>query len=280
MRKKLKHTFVREKSLERYNCNYKEVDWYEYSEEEQQAVRQTRRTKTRAAPPKVKKLNDERSRKYFRWLLQNNFTSSDYHVTLTFKVEPTREQAQKEFANYIKRIRRLYDKAGVELKYLYVCEDRKSNVRLHYHIVMSGGVPRDEIEKKWSSGYANADRLQIDKQDGLSALARYLTKSKAYVDKFRRAWSCSANLKRPNDVTDDNSVSRKRMRKVQEAKRNDEVKRVVERIYVGWRVLDYDVGVNPVTGREYARFKLMRKNNFKRFMTLYKAIRKGKRKNE
>ncbi len=114
----------------------------------------------------------------------------------------------------------------------------------------------------------------------MSALARYLTKSKAYNDKFQRAWNCSANLKRPNDVTDDNSVSRKRMRKVQEAKRNDEVKRVIERIYVGWCVIDYDVGVNPVTGRGYSRFKLLRKQNYRRYISLYKAIRKGKRKNE
>ena len=263
----MKHTFVREKSLERYNCIYKEVDWYEYSEEEQQAVRQTRKIKTRASPPKIKKLNDERSRKYFRWLLQNNFSSSDYHITLTFKREPTKEQAQREFSNYIKRIRRLYDKAGKELKYIYVCEGRKSGVRLHYHIVISGGVPRDDIERKWTSGFANADRLQIDK----------LAKSKKYADKNERAWICSANIKRPNEVIDDNSVSRKRMRKVQEAKRNDEVKRVIERIYVGWRVIDYDVGINPVTGREYARFKLMRKQNYKRYISLYKAIKKGRR---
>ncbi len=269
-----KHTFIREKSLERYNCKYKEVEWYEYSEEEQQAVRQARQTRARASPPKIKKLNDERSRKYFRWLLQNNFCANDYHVTLTFQREPAKEQAKKEFVNYIKRLRRLYDKAGVEFKYIYVCEGKKSGARLHYHIVMSGGVPRDDIEKKWTSGFANADRLQIDKQDGLSALSRYLTKSKAYADKNERAWNCSANLKRPDEVTDDNSVSRKRMRKVQDAKRNDEVKRVIERIYIGWRVIDYDVGINPVTGRDYARFKLLRKPNYKRFMSLYKAIKK------
>ncbi|MCH5195916.1 MAG: hypothetical protein J1F28_04340 [Oscillospiraceae bacterium] len=272
-----KHTFIREKSLERYGCSYKEVEWFEYSEEEQQAVRQTRRTRTRASPPKIKRLNDERSRKYFRWLLHNNFGKGDYHVTLTFKHEPTKEQGQKEFSNFIRRVRRLYDKANIEFKYLYVCEGRRSGSRLHYHLICNSGVLRDDIESKWKLGLANTDRLQPDANDGLYALSRYLVKSKASAEKYERSWNCSANLKRPDEVTDDNSVSRKRMHKAQDAKRNDEVKRTIERIYIGWSVIDYDIGANPVTGRPYARFKLMRKRKYKRYLSLYKAIkRKGK----
>ena len=49
---KLKHTFIREKSLVARKCKYKEVDWFEYSEEEQESVRRSRRTKARASPPK------------------------------------------------------------------------------------------------------------------------------------------------------------------------------------------------------------------------------------
>lgn len=273
----MKHTFIREKSLERYNCTYKDVEWFEYSEEEQQAVRQARRTKSRASPPKIKRLNDERSRKYFQWLLHNNFGKGDYHVTLTFAREPTKDQAKKEFANYIKRLRRLYDKAGIEFRYLYVSEGRRSGARLHFHLICNGGVLRDEIESRWKLGIANTDKLQPDAADGLYALSRYLTKSKAMAEKYERAWNCSSNLKRPDEVVDDNSISRKKMRKMQDARRNDDVKRTVERIYIGWRVIDYDIGENPVTGRMYARFKLIRKERFNRRLSLYKAIkRKGK----
>ena len=145
----MKRTFVREKSLSRHNCRYKEIDWFEYSEEEQQAVRNARQTKTRASPPKIKKLNNEYSRKFFRWLLFNNFDKGDYHLTLTFEEELPREQARRELTNFIQRLRRYYRKQGVPFKYMYVTEDKRSGSRLHYHIVLSGGVPREEIEIRW-----------------------------------------------------------------------------------------------------------------------------------
>ncbi|MDE7194047.1 MAG: hypothetical protein K2O14_08765 [Oscillospiraceae bacterium] len=255
----MKHTFIREKSLSRHNCRYKEIDWFEYSEEEQQAVRNTRRTKTRASPPKIKKLNNEYSRKYFRWLLFNNFDKDDYHLTLTFEEEFPRDKARRELTNYIQRLRRYYKKHGVQMKYMYVTEDKRSGSRLHYHIVLSGGVPRDEIENRWHCGWANADRLKPDKKDGLFGLSKYLTKSKKHCDKFERSWNCSTNLKRPDIVTDDNRISKKRMRKLQNAKRNDEVKEEVEKLYKGWVLIDSEVDRNEVTGRPYVRLRLIKR---------------------
>lgn len=262
----MKHTFVREKSLQRNGCRYKEVDWYEYSEEEQNAVRQSRRTRIHSTMPKIKQLNDKRSRQYFRWLLENNFGMGDYHVTLTFAKEPSRMGGKKAYANYIRRLRRLYQKSGVELKYIAVLEGRRSGARLHYHMVLSGGIPREQIEEAWGLGMANTDRLQPEKTDGLGRLAAYLTKSIELAEKYERSWNCSTNLKRPDEVTDDNSVSHKRMRKVQDAVRNDEVKTIVERLYSGWELADYEIGCNPVTGRQYCRFKLFRKDNTRNWL--------------
>ena len=253
------HSYIREKSLERYGCTCKQVEWYEYSDAEQQAVRQSRKTKARASPPKTKKLNDERSRNYFRWLLQNNFGRGDYHITLTFAKEIPRDKARKEFANYIRRIRRVYDKAGTEVKYLYVCEGKHSGARLHYHLVVSGGVNRDILESKWELGFANTDRLQPDSNTGLDALARYLTKTKKHAEKHERAWNGSTNLTRPDIGTDDNRITRKKMRQLQTAARNDEAGKLIERIYQGWSVIEYEIGHNAVTGRPYARMWLLRK---------------------
>lgn len=255
----MKRTFIREKSLSRHNCRYKEIDWFEYSEEEQQAVRNTRQTKTRASPPKIKKLNNEYSRKIFRWLLFNNFGKGDYHLTLTFEEELPREQARRELTNFIQRLRRYYNKQAVTFKYMYVTEDKRSGSRLHYHIVLSGGVSRDEIENRWHCGWANVDRLKPDKKDGLFGLSKYLTKSKKHCDKFERSWNCSTNLKRPDIVTDDNRISKKRMRKLQNAKRNDEVKEEVEKLYKGWTLIDSEVGHNEVTGRPYVRLRLIKR---------------------
>lgn len=276
----MKHTFIREKSLSRYNCRYKEIDWFEYSEEEKEAVRKPRRAKTRASPPKLKNLNDEYSKRYFRWLFHNNFKAGDYVITLTFAKVTDKRRAQKDFANYIKRLRRLYGRLGLELKYQYVYEGKSGGARPHFHVVLNSGagLNRDDIEKLWRLGITQAKMLQPDNGGELcEALCEYLTKEMKHVSKYERSWNCSNNLIRPDIVTDDNSVSKKRMRKMQEAQRNDEVKQYVERLYIGWTLISYYIGTNEITGRPFARLKLLRKKNYKRYMLLYKAIhRKGK----
>ena len=261
----MKSTFIREKSLTARKCKYKEVDWFEYSDHEQEAVRRTRRSRSRASPPKVKKMNNEYSTKYFRWLLFNNFGKNDYHLTLTFAENYTTEDAKREVTNYIRRLRRLYGKQNLELKYLLVHEGQRSGARMHWHMVLNSGgkIDRDEIESLWKLGWANADRLKPDANDGLYGLARYLTKSMKYAEKHERSWNASTNLlrpeKNPSIVTDDYKISKRRMKQLQEAARNDEVRPFVESIYKGFELIHYRIGTNEVTGRPFARLCLCRK---------------------
>lgn len=276
----MSHNFIREKSLSKFNCKYKEVDWFEYSEEEKEAVKKPRRSRTRASPPKTKDLNDEYSRKMFRWLFHNNFSSGDYVVTLTFAKIVDKAKAQKEFANYIKRLRRLYKRWGFEFKYLYVYEGKKSGTRPHFHIMVENvaqGI-RDEIEKLWKLGYVDSKSLRPDTEGKIcEAMCAYLTKEQKHASKYERSWNGSTNLIRPENVVDDNVISRKKMRKVQDAHRNDEVKKYVERLYIGWTLISYYIGTNEITGRPFARFRLVRKKKYGRFVKLYKRLcRKGK----
>lgn len=247
--------------MARYGCRYKTVDWFSYSEEEEEKVKKQRREKSRASPPKTKNLNDRYSREYFKWLFHNNFAAGDYFVTLTFANLTDKKNARREFTNYIKRLRRLYRKAGSELKYLYVYEGKSKGTRPHFHIVINkaANVDRDSIERLWKKGYPSSKALIKDDSGLCDSLCEYLTKEMKQAAKFERCWNCSSNLKRPDRVIDDDAVTRKRMCKVQEAKRNDEVKKYVEAVYIGWALLDYDIGVNNVTGRPYARFRLLRK---------------------
>ena len=260
--KEVKRKFIREKAFDCRNCFYKEVEWFEYSEEEQEAVRQSRKTRARASPPKIKNLNDSYSRKNFRWILFNNFGANDYHVTLTFDDEHLKkgiDDCKREFSNYIRRLKRLYGKHGLPLRYLYVTEGKNDGSRLHYHLIVNGGVPRDDIERLWKGGTrTNCDRLQLDDDGTLTALSNYLMKSQDTKKKCERSWSCSQNIKRPDITVDDNKVSRRSMHKVQDASRNDEVRAVMSRIYPKFKVIDYEIGQNPVTGRDYARFRMVR----------------------
>lgn len=256
-----KHTFIREKSLSRHNCRYKEVDWFEYSEEEQQAVRMARRTRARASPPKIKNLNDERSKRHFRWIFHNNFGAGDFMITLTFAKVTCKQQSQRELGNFVKRVRRFYKRNGAVLKYLYVYEGRKKGTRPHYHIVCNAalGIHSDDVANLWHAGYAQMKVLKTDDNGICEAMSEYYTKEKENCAKYERSWNGSTNLKRPDEITDDNAVSRKRMRKLQDAVRNDEVKKYVEQIYRGWTLIDSTIGTNDITGRPFARFKLLRK---------------------
>ncbi len=257
----MKHTFIREKSLYKKNCVYQIVDWFEYSEEEQQAAKHSRKQRQFATLPKNKSLNDKHSRDMFEWLVQNNFSKDDYSATLTFADEPTNKAGKRLLDNFIKRLRRLYRKKGLRLDYVAVTEGRASDNRLHYHLILNSGnrkIIRDEIEKLWHEGYCNVDRLQPN-ESGLTELCRYLEKSQKNAAKHKRAWTCSTHLKRPDIIIDDNAISRKRMRTIQNAARNDNIKSEVEKIYKNWTCLDSEIGVNEVTGRQFARFKLIKK---------------------
>jgi len=48
------------------------------------------------------------------------------------------------------------------------------------------------------------------------------------------------------------------MRKIQDAARNDEVRVIMSKVYPKFKVIDYEIGQNPVTGRDYARFRMIR----------------------
>lgn len=261
----VRRNFIREKAFDARNSRYKEVELFEYSEEEQEAVRQKRKTRTRASPPKIKSLNDKNSRKHFRWLLFNNFVEGDYLVSLTFDneyIQKSISERKREFTNYIKCLRRLYVKNGLELRYLYVIEGVNDEARFHYHLVINSGngkVTRDEVERLWKCGeHTNSKRLQLDSDGTFTSLAVYLMKSKDTKKKWERSWNGSHNLKRPEITTDDNKVSRKTMRKIQDAARNDEVRVIMSKVYPKFKVIDYEIGQNPVTGRDYARFRMIR----------------------
>lgn len=253
--------FIRERQYAKYGCRYKEADWFDYSDEEEEKIKLPRRERTRTSLPKIKNLNDEYSRKYFRIIFHNNFIDGDYFVTLSFAQPTDRKRAQKEFTNFIKRLRRLYRKAGSELKYLYVYEGKCKGTRPHFHLIVNKipSVDRDTIEQTWGKGYTRSKVLRNDGNGLCDLLCNYLAKETKQSAKYERSWNGSTNLMRPDRVTDDNSVTKRRMRKLFEAQRNDEVKKYVETFYTGWELIDYKLETNEKTGRRYARFRLLRK---------------------
>ncbi len=233
-------TFIRE---QRTYCGkqYMTVDLFQYTEAASKAARRTpRRRREKVSPPKQRSLNEKRARRYFIQLINANFGPLDYHMTLTYapgELPEDEEAAKREARNFLRRVDRRRKKLGLPpMKYVMVteCRARKETgelVRIHHHIIMSGGtgpdgrelITRDDLELMWSRerinwkkaerdisyrqsvkriGYANADRLQPG-ENGLEALGKYLTKDPA----GKKRWSCSQNLEKPVRAVNDSKFS-------------------------------------------------------------------------
>lgn len=203
--------------------------------------RRSRRGPTRAVQEKLNRRH--RAEKLSR-LMNTNFTEQDLAVTLTYAVNPDSDEvAVKDIQRWLRRVRYRFRKQGLTMKYIWTME-RSGKGRYHFHVVLSGGIDRDELEQLWGLGYANSKRLQFDRS-GLTALSRYMTKNydedgdrPAY-----RAYNPSKNLIDPEPTVSDSRVrSRRRAAELADMDWN------------AWRELypDYEVAdLQPFTSDEY-----------------------------
>lgn len=80
---------------------------------------------------------------------------------------PTVEESEIIVRNYLRRIAYRRKKLGLEpLKYILVTEykhDRSGQIlkRIHHHIIMNGGMDRDEVELMWTNERINWKRCRI-----------------------------------------------------------------------------------------------------------------------
>ena len=188
-----------------------------------------RKAKQNLTPEAVQRNNEERSKRKLIQLIDANFDERDIHLTLTYLGTPPKyEQAQTDVKNFLRAVKRKREKAGLEpLKYIYTLEgnDDGTRERIHVHMVMNGGIDREELEAIWGKGYANADHLQPN-ENGLEALARYITKQQ----KNRRKWARSRNLKKPKQRTSDTKVSNARVKRMALDFPNS-AKEIMEKLY-------------------------------------------------
>lgn len=161
-----------------------------------------RAPKSKPSRPVQVRLNHRISRKKFARLAFLNFPpdSGGLWFSLDFKFfrkqfgrYPTKEEATLYYQRYIRIVRAIYEKHGIDVRYMTVRQRGKKSGRIHYFGLISGvpdGVSRAEIEKPWLAGYGNVYGLQwLDNSiDGL--IYRF------FDDDMDVSWFCSQNLKR------------------------------------------------------------------------------------
>ena len=234
--------FAREKKTD---CGrYREVDIIPRTETGERAAKGKRGRRRKVSAPKQAELNDKNARRYLVQLGNGNFGEGDIHLSVTYSEEflpGSVEEAEKEVRNYLSRVSYHMRKAGTELRYILVTEygysrDGTRLTRVHHHIILNGGLPRDKIESLWSKGrkpigWANADRLKPDK-NGIEALCRYLLKN----PQGKKRWSSSRNLKRPYESRNDSKYSYRKV--IRFAGMPDSGREYFGKIYRGYEITE------------------------------------------
>ena len=163
-----------------------------------------RKQKKNITREKVRENNDRIAAKNLARLLNANFREDDMHVTLTYKEAPSQDQAKKDRAAFIRKLRKI----APDLKYVAVTE--WEHTRIHHHIVLSG-CTQDQIDELWQDkGYVKASLL--DHTGEYSQLADYLIKETTRTFRrqgsaYKRRYSCSGNLVRPVVKREEISIS-------------------------------------------------------------------------
>lgn len=210
-----------------------------------------RARKRKLSRPAQQNLNDKRAKRYFKLLVQGNFSKEDYFVTLTYNdshVPNSVEEAEQEVKKYLRRIKRY---SSEEIKYVVVTEEMNGDgekVRIHHHLLVSNTVNKEELIQKWSTGRGKNRKAigQVDVQDikdeeGLVRLSEYIMKNPSGT----RRWSSSRRLVKPTEVTNDYKYSKK---KVEEIATSDNAVVLVTDMYPKHDVLSVVANYNDFLG--------------------------------
>ena len=206
-------------------------------------------------PEAMKKLNRERAIRHLIQLADANLTDQDIHLTLTYRNAPTEDRAWRDVDNFLRTVKRRRKQYGMTpLKYFYTVEGNESGSKekLHAHVLMSGGISREELEAIWGNGWANADRLQPDER-GLEAIIRYITK-----DQEKRKWHRSRNMVQPKQRTSDSKVSNAKVKRIARGF-EAEAKEIMEKLYPKYRYVDVKVTLSDSVDGAYIRVLMRRR---------------------
>lgn len=213
----------------------------------------SRRSRYGVSSEGQKLLNQKRSIRRLTRLIHANFSQKDYALHLTYSdlyMPETEEEAKRNVFNFLRRLKRFYKNLGVELKYICVTEKGKRSNRLHHHLIISGGVSRDDVERIWKMGRANTKRLQFD-DNGVAGLSHYVTKQAL----FYKRWNASKNLINPDVAKNDYRVTRNKAHGICAY----EDKSLILSLYPGYDLSSVEYTVSDITGEYYAFLRLRKR---------------------
>jgi len=228
----MKKSFVRERRVEA--GPYKEIRLYSRTIEQERKCREPRGRRKKVTGLSQARWNQAQSKRKAALFLYANFGEKDYYATFTYSDQFLPEKpadAKRDQENTLKKLKRLYEKEGFELRYMWFTsyqydEEVGYITRIHHHIVLNNGPSRDAIENVWSKGRGKkkqplgrrqVQNIQYD-SDGMQGLVNYLTGQEKWENrqwkKGQKRWSKSRNLKEPHETTNDDYWSFRKLNKL------------------------------------------------------------------
>ena len=69
---------------------------------------------------------------------------------------------RKNFANFVKRVNRARVKRGLpRMKYIYSIEQGSKSGRIHFHVIMTGGLTINEIASIWGKAMLTSPAIDV-----------------------------------------------------------------------------------------------------------------------
>lgn len=154
------------------------------------------------------KINQRQAEKKLRRLMNHNFCDDDYLIKLDYKLQlrpKSSIEMQRDMTIFLKKIRKIYKKSGMILKYIYVKEIGPRGAS-HVHMMISNCGDRNIaaiLKECWDKGGIHIDPLNTDGQ--YAKIASYFIK---YADKtvktegklVGKRYYPSKNLERPKVI--------------------------------------------------------------------------------
>lgn len=191
----------------------------------------------------MQRLNERERAAKLRRLILMNFEAGDWHVTLRYtnRERPTAEEAKQNLRDFIRKMRNIHKKAGLEFMYIAVTEIGKSGGAHHHIIIKNYPDVMEAVKKQWSQHGSTFWADLYEEDDGFQHLADYLVKKESKEKVPGLSYTRSKNLEEPKaEIT---QIT---------AKTWSEVPKAPKGYYI---VKDSIVnGVNPITGMPFQRY--------------------------
>lgn len=242
---------------------YLEVNLYPVYEFPRSGSRKKVRKPSKAVQMKLNQKNAERR---LNRLIANNFTNQDYKLELTYSDEnypEDLERAKKDLRNFFVRLNRARKKQGLEpTKYIYSIEIGSRNGRIHFHLIISGGISINQIAEIWGKGYVDQVKPLMFDETGVTGLAKYFCKQKLDDDgntegKYAKRYQSSRNCIEPEAQINDYKYSKRKVRDIAEECEN---RRMIESLYPDYFCAECKPFWNDDNGEYYITILMYQKN--------------------